>query len=916
MGPILVKKMHMKHSSKTFLMIKFSNVYCYRVHQTRQLNKILVKANYHLIYLVSALFFFNLQEASSNDNNIGDTQPVRTYHTCHLSTEKPVIDGKLDDDCWATGEWAGDYTQWIPNEGARPSQPTQIKILYDNKNIYVAIRAFDSEPEKITRKAGVRDEFTGDMAGICFDSYHDHRTGFEFDVSAAGQKVDLVITNPMDADLNWNAVWYAKTGQEDSAWTAEFEIPLSQLRYSKDSVQIWGLHCWRWIDRLQEESDWETQSNTGPGILYLFGELHGINNLPKFRRIEIMPYTQGKLNSFKAEPGNPFLNKGRRWTGNAGIDAKIGLTSNFTVDLTINPDFGEVESDPSVMNLSAFETFYDEKRPFFLEGKNIFSFDFDNSNLFYSRRIGHTPSYNPNPDDNEYMRYPDNTTILSAAKVSGKTAKGLSLGILHSLTADEYAKVDSLGYRKNLHVEPQTNYSLIRVQQDFKQGNTVLGSIFTSTNRSIKKPQLEFMGRNAYTGGIDLLHQWHDKEYYLDAKLAGSSITGSHDAMVNLQKSSARYYQRPDINYVHFDTSSSQLSGYGGDIRIGKGSKGLWRYSMELIWRSPGFDLNDMGYMQMADIIKQKSTVYYFVNKPVSIFRTYNVSLSETNNWDFGLRYLSSNSNLNAYFEFLNNWAISTTASYTPKSLDTRILRGGDAMLLPSAWYESLYFRSDPSRKFSYEFFTELSSAGYESARNYSFQPTINYMPINTFKLSVNLNYSANRNDLQYITTITDSNEPKYILGKIDQHTMGITFRADYNISPELSIQYYGSPFATVGKYSTFKKVTVPDANDYHNRFLELTPVLNGNSYEVSDNDHTGMDYEFRNPDFDFSQFRSNLVFRWEYRPGSQFYLVWSQDRTAFDQPGSQALFEGMNNLKSIYPNNIFLVKFNYWIPI
>lgn len=872
--------------------------------------------------LLLVLSFFHFQEAFPKDNRLNDStkmvakKPLRVYNTSRLSTEKPVIDGKLHDACWKTGEWAGDYTQWLPHEGAKPSQPTFIKILYDDKNLYVAIRAFDSIPEKICRKAGRRDEFTGDMVGVAFDSYHDRRTGFEFDVSAAGQKVDLVVTNPCNVDFNWNPIWYAKTSKEDSAWTAEIQVPLSQLRYSNDSVQVWGLHAWRWIDRFQQESEWELQSSTGPGILYLFGELHGISGLPKSRRIEIMPYVLGRLKTVKAEPNNPFANTGKSWYGNAGLDAKIGLTSNFTVDLTVNPDFGQVESDPSVMNLTAFETFYDEKRPFFLEGKNIFSFDFDNSSLFYSRRIGHAPSFYPNLGDNQFMKFPDNTSILGAAKISGKTANGLSIGVLESLTASEYAKIDLLGKRTKMGVEPLTNYAIVRVQQDFKQGNTVLGGILTSTNRFINAPQLEFLNRNAYTGGIDLLHQWHDKEYYLDAKIVGSTITGSREAMMNLQQSSARYYQRPDIQCAHLDTAINRLSGYGGDVKIGKGSKGLWRYSTELIWRSPGLDLNDMGYMQMADVIKQKNSVYYFVNKPVSIFRTYNATLSETNNWNFGWRYLSSDIKLNAYFEFVNKWGINTTVSYTSQSLDPFLLRGGSAMLIPSVWYKSLYMKTDPSRKLFFDLTSELSDSRCGSARYYSLQPGVTYTPINALKLSAKFNYSRNKNDLQYIATATDGDRKRYILGKIDQYTMGITFRADYNITPELSIQYYGSPFASVGKFSDFKNVTNPKAVDYNDRFSALNPTLNGNAYEVSDSHNGVVNYKFDNPNFDFSQFRSNLVLRWEYRPGSQFYLVWSQDRTAFVQPGSQALGANLSGLRNIFPNNIILAKFNYWFSI
>jgi hypothetical protein len=291
--------------------------------------------------------------------------------------------------------------------------------------------------------------------------------------------------------------------------------------------------------------------------------------------------------------------------------------------------------------------------------------------------------------------------------------------------------------------------------------------------------------------------------------------------------------------------------------------------------------------------------------------------LSETNNWDFGLRYLSSNTNFSAYFEFLNKWAVNTSVSYTSQSLDARILRGGGAMRLPSVWYENIYGRTDPSKKFCFELATELSMSDNSSALYYSVQPGIKYTPLNTLKLSASFNYSGNRNNLQYISTTCSGNDPRYILGTLEQHTMGITFRVDYNITPELSIQYYGSPFVAVGKYSEFKRVTDAKAAAYQNRFSLLDPTLDSNNmYEVSENNNAVINYSFRNPDFNFSQFRSNFVFRWEYRPGSQIYLVWSQDRTAFAQPGSPALQDGISDLKGIFPNNIFLIKFNRWFSI
>lgn len=326
-----------------------------------------------------------INSIAPNDSlpHIGTLVPPRVYTTMRLTTAKPVIDGKLDDPCWKTGVWAGNFTQFTPREGARPSEPTEVKILYDDKNIYVAIRAFDSLPGKIQRIAGPRDDMVGDEVGVNFDSYHDHRTGFEFDMTAYGQKIDLVLTNPMNWDVNWNPVWYGKVGYEDSAWVAEMEIPLSQLRFSHARVQDWGLHVWRWINRLQEESDWEVQTSTGPGVLYCFGDLKGIEGLKKSPRIELMPYTLGVLNTFPGNPVNPFASTGRSWNGKLGLNAQVGLSSNFTLNMTVNPDFGQVESDPSVMNLTAFETFYEEKRPFFVEGENIFNYAFDDLNLLF-----------------------------------------------------------------------------------------------------------------------------------------------------------------------------------------------------------------------------------------------------------------------------------------------------------------------------------------------------------------------------------------------------------------------------------------------------------------------------------------------------------------------------------------------------
>ena len=843
---------------------------------------------------------------------------VRVYTTQRLSTEKPTINGVLDDPCWKTGNWAGDFVQWIPNEGAKASYPTYVKILYDDKNLYVAIRAVDSEPSKISRKAGRRDELTGDMGGITFDSYHDHRTGFEFDMTAGGQKIDGILPNSGLCDINWNAVWNGKVALEDSAWVQEMQIPLNQLRYSNQYEQVWGLHVWRWVDRLQEESDFEKQSSTGPGMLYLFGELRGINGLKKSRRIELRPYSIGELKTFKKEPLNPFARNGHRFLGNIGLDAKIGVGSNFTVDMSVNPDFGQVESDPSVMNLTAFETFYEEKRPFFLEGRTIFTFDMDDASLFYSRRIGHAPSYQPGLREREYIKAPDNTTILSALKFSGKTAGGLSVGAIQSFTANERATINSLSGDRKVSVEPFTSYAVTRIQQDINQSNTMIGGILTATNRSLNSPDLYFLNKGAYTGGFDLLHYWKEKAYFLEAKVIGSSIQGNVEAIRDLQLSSARYYQRPDAGHLGFDSTLTSLSGYGGKVKIGKGSRGLWRYSSEVGWWSPGLDLNDIGYLQTADLVRQKNTGSYFINRPASLFRTYSVGLEQGNNWDFSGQYLSSDATLNISADFKNKWGISNILKYRNQTLDIRILRGGNAMLIPSNWIETFSLRSDQSKKVTMNLSTVASFSGEHSYSFHDFNAGLSVRPVNTLLLSMNIDYSTKVDKLQYVDKKLFNTVNRYILGQLNQETLGLTFRVDYNITPELSIQYYGSPFATLGKYTNFKVITNSRAKDYSARFqlIQNPNLINNTDYQIDENSDTVVDYSFKKPDFNFSQFRSNLVFRWEYRPGSQIFLVWSNERTDYLNPGNEPLRSAATRLSNAAPNNIFLIKFNYWFSI
>ncbi len=824
----------------------------------------------------------------------------------------PVIDGILNDESWNLVEWDGDFIEFIPDENTSPTQQTKFKIIYDEKNLYVAIKALDTEPDKIVKRLSRRDGFEGDFVEINIDSYHDLRTAFSFTVTAAGVKGDEAISDNNNFDDSWNPIWYTKTNVDDEGWTAEIRIPLSQLRFGKSEEQVWGLQVLRRLFREEERSLWQRIPRDAPGWVSEFGELRGLINLKSQKQIEIQPYILSQLDTYPREEGNPFRD-GNDVSINGGLDGKIGVTNDLTLDFTINPDFGQVEADPAAIALDGFQIFFEEQRPFFVEGKNIYNYQFaDNfDNVFYSRRIGRQPQAYPDTLDDEFIDIPNNTTILGAAKFSGKTKNGWSIGFLESVTAKEYAEIDNNGERRKELVEPLTNYFVGRLQKDFNDKNSFIGGIFTATNRKIEG-NLDFLRDKAYTGGLDFKHQWKDRKYYTEGNLIISNVQGSEESITRTQESLTHLFQRVDAGHVSVDSTRTSLTGTGGKIEAGKVGNGNWSYNGGFIWRSPELELNDIGFLREADNMKQYANMNYKTLKPFGVFRNINVQFEQFTTYDFDGNYNRLSFELVPFARFKNNWFSEAGLLFKPRIYSNSNLRGGPRFRFSDEFANWFFVGSDSRKKFRFIVGYVYSQAKQDHFSFLRLVTRLTYQPTNALNISINPTFSKNPNKTQYVTEDSFNGEARYITAEIDNQTFSTSIRVNYTINPNLSIQYYAEPFVSRGNYSNYNYITNPVADDLYDRFqlYDENQISNVDGvYNIDENRDGITDYSFDEPDFAFVQYRSNLVVRWEYIPGSEIFLVWSQGVNGLGDP-NDSLFDSIDKeIIQQKKDNTYLIK-------
>ncbi len=626
----------------------------------------------------------------------------------------------------------------------------------------------------------------------------------------------------------------------------------------------------------------------------------------------------GSLESSPKVEGDPFQS-GTKFGYNAGLDGKIAVTNDLTLNFTINPDFGQVESDPSEVNLSAFESFFQEKRPFFVEGSDIFNFPLmgsgNRTNLFYSRRVGRRPHYYPDLNENEYASTPDFTRIIGAFKLSGKTRNGWSIGIMESITNKEFATIDSLGSRKKEAVEPITNFFNVRLQKEIDNGNTLIGGMVTATNRFINNQHLKFLPESAYTAGIDFTQYWKDRDYYFSGKMHMSKVQGDSTAIIDLQTAPQRYYQRPDMTHRHVDSTLRSLSGSGGNLEAGKLGGGNWRYGQRVWWLSPGIDVNDMGFMQRSDAISQTTWLKYLIWEPFSVFRNLNFNLSQWSWWDFSGRYLNLGMNFSTDMQFVNYWRLNTGVMRNWKDVARSELRGGPSVVFPESWRTWLSINSDSRKKFMFSVRGSFTVGKDSDILHRSISAGITYRPTNALKISLSPRLSNNYDRVRYVTTIEETSGDKYIVGSLERNVTSMDIRINYSITPDLSLQYWGQPFVYSANYSRFADVVDagnPITRDQYYVYLESEVLYDepNDSYIINEDD--GTSFSFENPDFSVFEFRSNFVLRWEYIPGSTAYLVWSQGRAGSAPTGNFSFDEHVSNLVDVNPTNIFLIKLSY----
>jgi hypothetical protein len=850
---------------------------------------------------------------------------VVVLHASRLSS-KITLDGELKEDIWSTIEPASHFLQKDPDEGKDASERTEIRIAYDDAALYVGVRLYDSDPKRIVRRLSRRDDYSdSDLFTLYIDPRHDHLTGAIFEISAAGVQRDAIISNDEFTDYSWDGVWESAVSVDDSGWSAELRIPFSQLRFNEGVGGLWGINASRFIHRKNETSWLQLVPKKESGLASRMAHLAGVDGIEHSGNIDLMPYVVTRADSLQpSAPGDPF-NGHVRMSGDAGLDLKYRLSGSFTLDATVNPDFGQVEVDPAVVNLTAFETFYDEKRPFFIEGSQIFNnfgrggangswgFNYAEPNLFYSRRIGRAPEGTATGD---FVDAPGATTIYGASKLTGKTRKGWSFGLLEAVTAREFAKVQTAGIRSRREVEPLTNYFVGRALREVGTRAGV-GVMVTGVNRSLDTQDLrDLLPTQAYTGGVDGYYFLDShKEWVVNGRIVGSWVTGSQEALVNLQEAPQRYYQRPDITYLRFDPNTTSMSGWSGVVRLNRNSGKHWVFNAQLWGVSPGFESKDAGFHFNGDVAGAHGVFIWKKMDPDRWTRFRQLWVAKWWTWDYGRYKQSDGVMAGVNVTFTNYWNTNANFTWHARALDDKLTRGGPVAMSPGG--QSVWFNvgSDGRKKIA---LNGSMNGGTDESGNWNEEGSVglNFKPASSILISTGPDFFHTRNVAQYVTTVADTTAlygNRYIFADLDQIQGTLTTRLNWTLNPKMSLQVFAQPLISVGRYWNLKEISQPRRFVFTRYGVDRGTIdLKDGNYNIDPTGAGVSTFSVADPNFDFKSLRVNAVFRWEWRLGSTLYFVWTESRTDTQTTGQFS----RSDLKKLFtspPNDIFLVRFAYW---
>ena len=812
------------------------------------------------------------------------------------ATSTPAVDGRNDDAAWRDAPKFSQFRQFEPRVDVDPSFRTEFQVAYDEKNLYAFVRMYDPHPDSIMRALTRRDaRGPSDQVILLVDSYDDKRTGFEFAVNPVGVKRDYTISNDTQEDGSWNGIWDVATAIDSLGWTAEFRIPLSQLRYAPTEAHTFGFGVWRDIERYRERVSWPLFRPTRNGLASQLGRLSGISGITKARRLEVTPYAVTK-NVQRALP-NARFERAQKVT--FGGDLKFGITPNVTLDATVNPDFGQVEADPAVLNLTAFETFLQERRPFFVEGTGLYQFQLNcyivvdcstNEGLFYSRRIGRSPTL---LDDYGDAGTATSTPIAAATKLTGRTRRGFSFGLLDAVT-ERVRGVD------RITVEPLANYAVLRAQQDLRGGEAGISLIATAVNRTLDDITSPVLHRTAYATGASFRNRFSDGRYELAALVTSSYVSGSPEVIYRTQRSSTHYYQQPGDD-LEVDSGRTSLSGHAEQIKFGKYGGGITRFETSLMRQSAGFEVNDIGFLRRADVLDWSTWGALSFREARGIYRWAQLNGNHWEHWNTSGLRLENALNFNGHMGLRNNWDVhlgSTFGGLTESYCD-RCTRGGPPLRRSRGIFPWGGINTDSRKTVSGGMWVNLRFTDEGKSHGSSLSPYMNLRLSPNLQASLSLNVSRDRNNTQWHSNVEEEDgRIHYAFARINQREISMSTRINYTVTPDLSFEFYGQPFVATGRYSDFREVSnTPGADDYDDRFTLYTPP------------------ELESTSFKYKQLRTNAVVRWEYRPGSTLFAVWAHGRQddTNRNPG-QSWRRDYRELFELHPDNTFLIKVAYWL--